>query len=292
MTLLAELRRVWRECAIEAAGAAALLAAAFTYATLLQHPASPVRQAIDADWLRRSLMGAAMGTTVLALIYSPWGRRSGAHFNAAVTLAFLRLGRIPAPHAGAYVLAHFAGALAGGMAAAAALGTFAAHPTVHYVLTTPGPAGAGVAFAAELAISALLLSVVLAVMATPGRERLAGVAAAALVGVFIALESPLSGASMNPSRSFGSAAAAGEWATLWVYVAAPPLGMLLAAERQRRRLNPTPRSVAHACAKLCHDDRVPCAFCDYRARHAARLTSAPSVAASEPAGTIRADVSL
>jgi aquaporin Z len=62
--------------------------AACAAATVLEHPASPLRQALGPPLLRRGLMGLAMGLTALGLIYSRWGRRSGAHFNPATTLAF------------------------------------------------------------------------------------------------------------------------------------------------------------------------------------------------------------
>ena len=61
------------------------------FTLLLESPASPLHAAIPDAFLRRLLTGAAMGLTAIALIYSPWGRRSGAHMNPAVTLSFLRL---------------------------------------------------------------------------------------------------------------------------------------------------------------------------------------------------------
>ncbi len=96
--------------------------------------------------------------------------------------------------------------------------------------------------------------------------RYAGLFAAALVALFIAVESPISGASMNPARSLAPALGAGDWGTLWVYLVGPPLGMLLAAELHRRRV-PVEREQragsTAGCAKLAHDDR-PCRFCEYR----------------------------
>jgi len=61
------------------------------FATLLQHPSSPLRHAIADDLSRRALMGLAIGATVIAMIRSPWGQQSGGHFNPTVTLAFYRL---------------------------------------------------------------------------------------------------------------------------------------------------------------------------------------------------------
>ena len=58
-------------------------------------------------------MGVAMGSTAVALIFSPLGKRSGAHFNPSVTLTFFRLGKIKAWDAVFYVLFQFAGGIAG-----------------------------------------------------------------------------------------------------------------------------------------------------------------------------------
>src|SRR5262249_9101100 len=82
-----------------------------------------------------------------------------------------------------------------------------------------------------------------------------GVAAGALVATFITFEAPLSGMSMNPARTLGSALGALEFPALWVYFTAPPLGMLLAGAIYR--VTPRPRKVY--CAKVYHDNR-PCIF--------------------------------
>jgi aquaporin Z len=110
-----------------------------------------------------------------------------------------------------------------------------------------------VAFAAEALISFMLMAVVLRVSASP-RAAWTGACAGALVALFIIVEAPLSGMSMNPARSLGSAIAAGETEALWIYLLAPPLGMLAAAASMRRR-------AAAACAKLHHAPRLPCIFC-------------------------------
>jgi aquaporin Z len=136
------LRRGWPHLLIEAAGAALILFAACVYATLLNHPASPLGAVISSAAAQRVVMGAAMGTTVAAFTYSPLGRRSGAHLNPAVTLAFLRLGRVPPADAAAYVVAQVVGAAAGITAASLLLRDLIAHPQVHYVTTRPGPQGA------------------------------------------------------------------------------------------------------------------------------------------------------
>src|SRR5690242_4051467 len=91
--------------------------------TVLEHPASPLRHLLANDLVRRALVGLAMGVTALLLIYSPWGRRSGALMNPAMTLAFVRLGKLEAKEALGYVVAQFAGGTMGVVVSALALGS-------------------------------------------------------------------------------------------------------------------------------------------------------------------------
>jgi aquaporin Z len=253
--MLAALRRHWPEYLMEAFGLGLFLASAGAFAVLLFHPGSPVPHAVpDAD-VRRVFMGLAMGLTAIVNIYSPWGRRSGAHLNPATTLAFWRLGKVARADAAWYVLAQFVGGTAGAVLTARALRDVFLDPPVSAVATVPGPLGVGVAFLAELAISFVLLSVVLRL----GGVRYTGLVVGAMVTLYIAVEDPLSGMSMNPARTFASAAVGGRWMALWVYFLAPPLGMLLAAEVHLWRAGR-----AAGCAKFYHAPDVRCIFCGYR----------------------------
>jgi len=241
---------------MEAALLGLFMISACSFGVLLEHPASPIRKAIDNALLRRILMGLAMGTTAIALIYSPMGRRSGAHFNPAVTITFLRLRKIAAADAAFYILAQFIGGLAGTLVAAETWGKFVAHPSVHYVVTIPGVRGLVWASAAEFIIAFLMMTTVLNV----SKSRLArftGLFAGALVALYISLEAPLSGMSMNPARTFGCAVIANVWTAWWIYFVAPPLAMVSAAELSMRRQG----IQAIACAKLHHDMKYRCIFC-------------------------------
>ncbi len=249
------------EYAIEAAGLGVFMLVACVFGALLGHPGSPVVAALPEPLARRALMGLAMGLTAVALIYSPWGRRSGAHFNPATTLTFWRLGKVETRDAVAYAAAQAAGGLAGVGLAAAVLGPALAHADVRYVATVPGASGPGVAFAAEVAMTFVLMSVVLRVSNTASVARLTGLAAGALVALYITLEAPLSGMSLNPARTLASAVPAGAWEAFWLYVVAPPLGMVAAAEVYVRRHG----ARAVYCAKL---DHGPAPRCIFRCRHA------------------------
>lgn len=233
---------------------------ACVFASLLEHPGSPVRQALDDGLLRRGLMGLAMGGTAVAIIYSPWGKRSGAHINPSTTLTFFRLGKVAGPDALFYAGAQFAGAVAGCLVAGLALPGPVRHPSVSFATTMPGSTGVGRAFLGEVVITFLLMTAVLTFVNDRRWNRYTGLAAGACVALFITFEAPISGMSMNPARSFGSAVAAMRWDHLWIYFLAPPLGMLLAAEA-RVRLSGA-RSVL--CAKLHHENHERCIFrCNY-----------------------------
>ena len=249
----------WREYLIEVAALGTFMISAATMTVMLEHPESPLHGVVADPMTRRVLMGIAMGFTAAAIIYSPWGRRSGAHMNPAVTLTFLRLGKIDGRDALAYVGAQFVGGVLGIGLASFALARWIADPAVNYVATTPGVFGHAAAFAGEALISFLMMLVVLTASNQRRVAPFTGVIVAMLIATFITLEAPLSGMSMNPARSLGPDVVGDMWRGLWIYFVAPPLGMLAAAEtflRVRGRL-------AVRCAKL-HHDRGPCIFnCGY-----------------------------
>ena len=232
--MLDAVKRHWPAYLIEAAGLALFVISASVLTTLLEHPGSPVRQAIRPAFARRVVMGLGLGTYISLLVYSPWGRRSGAHINPAVTMAFLRLGRIRPWDAAFYVAAQFAGATAAVQVMRVVIGTAYTHPDVDYVVTEPGPAGPIPAFLAEFVISFVLMLVVLTAVDSARLTKLTGVFTGVLIALYLAVETPLSGMSLNPARTFGSAFAAGRWTAVWIYFVAPTLAMLLAAELHLR----------------------------------------------------------
>ena len=187
------LKQHWPEYLMEAAGLGLFMISACVFGALLEFPGSPVHQAIPSVFLRRVLMGLAMGTTIASIIYSPWGKQSGAHLNPSVTLTFLRLGKVKAWDAFFYVLFQFLGGITGVALVAAFLGREVAHPAVRYVVTVPGMEGAVIALGAEFAISFGLMSLVLTLTNLPRLARYTGLFAGALVAIYIALEAPFSG---------------------------------------------------------------------------------------------------
>jgi aquaporin Z len=202
-----------------------------------------------------------MGLTMMAIVYSPWGQRSGAHLNPSLTLTFFRLGKIEPWDAVFYIIAQFSGGIIGVVLAAAVLGQLLAHPSVNYVVTVPGQFGLMVAFGAEVAITFILMTMVLTVSNTHRLARFTGLFAGLLVASYISLEAPLSGMSLNPARTFGSAVSAQVWTALWIYFTAPLLGMLSAAQLYLWRKG----AQRVICAKLHHHNNQRCIFrCGYR----------------------------
>jgi aquaporin Z len=247
------------EYLIEAWALGSFMVSAVLFTTLLEYPASPVRQLFPNGDVRRALIGLAMGLTAMALIYSPWGQKSGAHMNPATTLTFLHLGKITPWDAAFYITAQFAGGVCGVLLSRLLLGQIIGHPSVNYVMTVPGPAGVGVAFLAEMLMACGMMFMVLFVSNTPNLARFTGFLAGVLVFLYITFEAPFSGMSINPARTAASAIPGGNWKAGWIYFTAPLLGMLLAAEIYK--------AFAHsknlACPKLYHGSKQRCIFCGY-----------------------------
>ena len=230
------------------------MASACVFGVLLFHPDSYFAE-YDSS-LRNIPMGIAMGLTAIAIFKSPWGKRSGAHINPAVTLAFYRLGKIDKYDALFYAVAQFIGAAAGVSLSWALLGDELSAPGVNYVATLPGNGGAWLAFIGEFAITFLLM---IAVLYAGNHSRFVTVTpfvAGMLVAIYIAIEAPISGMSMNPARTFGSAIVGNMWTGWWIYFTAPPLAMLAAAEVYIR----TRGYKKVFCAKFDHSGIARCIF--------------------------------
>jgi aquaporin Z len=256
LSAIASLRRHWPEYLMEVGELGWYLFVVCVIVTLLQNPASIVRQFVSSSLARRGLMGLAMGATAIAIVMSPWGKWSGGHFNPAITFTFYRLGKVEFWDAWLYVIAQFLGAFGGVALARYLLRGALGNPAVRYAVTVPGVYGSTVAFVAELAISFFLM---ITVLFTRNRKRLAPYTAyfvGVLLAIYYTFEAPLSGMSTNPARTFGSAFHANYWHALWIYFIAPSMGMLAAGELFLR----VRRGAAPYCAKLHHANNEPCIF--------------------------------
>jgi aquaporin Z len=250
------LRFHWPEYLMETAEVGLYLFLTCVFARLLLYPASPVRHFFGGTAVVRAAMGVGVGTTVVLIVISPWGKQSGGHFNPALTLAFYRLGKMRLPDAVFYIAAQFSGAACGVCIARYLLPDTMGRPAISYAVTAPGVRGGAVAFVGELTISFVLMSTILVSSNRESLTRYTPYLVGLLYAIFITVEAPLSGTSMNPARSFGPALHVGYWHDIWLYFTAPALGMLVAAEvflRARGGVQPY-------CAKLDHANNKRCIF--------------------------------
>lgn len=262
--MLESLKNHWLEYICEAVGLGVFMVSACIFSVLLFHPDSAV-----IGWnlqLRFVLIGLAMGLTAIAIFKSPFGKLSGAHINPSVTLTFWRLGKIKTEDAIFYVLFQFIGASLGVWLSWLILGDSLANKDVNFAVTIPNQSGAIVSFIAEFIISFGMMLTVLIASNHARLSRFTPYCAGFLVAAYISLEAPVSGMSMNPARSFGSAVIANVWSDWWIYFVAPPLAMLSAAE-VFVRLKGT-HSVL--CAKFDHYSNLRCIFnCKWERRQPA-----------------------
>jgi aquaporin Z len=244
----------WHEAAVDGALLGLFMLAACTAVAAVCHPGSPVSSRVRRPLTRRAVLGLLMGATAVTLIYSGPGQWSGAHLNPGVTLTFAVLGRVAWWDAACYAAAQVLGAVAGVGVARLALGRAVAHTAVGYAATRPGRWGTPGAWLGEFVIAFSLMLTVLWSSNRAATAGYTGVLAGGLVAVFITVEAPVSGMSMNPARTLGSAVWARDLRGLWVYFTAPPLAMLLAAWVY------TGTGGEAYCAKLRHPHGGSCQF--------------------------------
>jgi MIP family channel proteins len=178
---------------------------------------------VDAKTNQLGHIGVAItfGLVIMFGIYAV-GHISGAHFNAAVTLAFALTRHFPWPRAAAYWAAQFIGAVSAAALLRVSLGNIA-----HVGATYPSGLD-GQSFLWELVMTFFLMFVILAVATD---TRAVGEAAAIAIGGTIGLDAmfggPISGASMNPIRSLAPGLISGDLHAIWIYLTAPILGAAL-----------------------------------------------------------------
>ena len=254
--LFSMLKRNWPLYIYEAIELGLFMISACAFTLVLFDPSSPAFRLFPSAFVRRIFMAFAMGLTAILIIHSPMGKRSGAHFNPAITLTYLRLGKIGLCDAAFYVVFQFIGGICGVAIAAAVFGNSLSRPAVEYAVTVPGRYGIVAAFFAELFMAIVLMAVILLLSNTARLAIYVSYSVGVLIALYTFFFAPISGFSINPARTTGSALFAGVWTGGWLYFIAPLLGMFSAAEIYTRlSVN------AHVlCAKLHPDPAFPCPF--------------------------------
>jgi len=246
------LRRHWPEYAVEALFLATFVLVSGIVSAWLEgvgHAGAPDLA------LRRGVAGVSMGLLLIAMIYSPWGRRSGTHLNPAITLAWLRLGKVGRPDAFFYTLAQ----LAGGLAAVLILRSGALLPAAtqpSLLSASIGPTNEWTAFLTELVLSASAMLLILYTSNHASWFRWTGVLYGLLAMLIVACAAPLSGFGMNVARLLAVDVSGNLANAHWFNLLPPLLGMQLAVEAWRLA---TGRSQA-LCAKLAHNTHGRCIF--------------------------------
>lgn len=166
----------------------------------------------------------AFGLVVAAMVQAT-RHLSGAHLNPAVTVALWSSGRIATRHVPSYVGAQLAGATAASLVLAA-VRTELGPRSLGVTSSSVGTAGGlGVEFVLTFA---LMFVIAATAVDARGDGALAALAIGAVVAVDALVGGPLTGASMNPARSFGPALVEGQWVDHWIYWAGPIAGALAA----------------------------------------------------------------
>lgn len=162
------------------------------------------------------------GLVVMTMIYAI-GDLSGAHINPAVSIGFWFLKLFPGKDLVFYIIAQVSGAIA----ASATLKWF--YPT-HESLGSTLPAVTDLkAFVMEVLLSFFLMFTIVHVcQGAKEKGLMAGIAIGGMVGLEAMFGGPITGASMNPARSIGPGLLSGQGMQLWVYIAGPIVGVLLA----------------------------------------------------------------
>lgn len=249
------------EYLMEAAELGIFMISAGVFVILIEHNGSIIKKIISIELIRLILIGIAMGLTAIFLINSKMGKRSGAHMNPALTLTFFRLGKIKIWDTLYYILFQFIGGTIGVYIVYLIFGKEFSDPPVKYIITIPIKGSIVIPFLAEAFMSFILMTMVLFTTNKESLAKYTGVIAGIMIAIFITIEAPISGMSINPARSFASALPANIWTAFWIYLTAPPIGMMLAAQLYISIKGK--KSVI--CAKLNHDTKVRCIFnCGYK----------------------------
>ncbi len=182
-----------------------------------------VTNQVNAGAISHVGIALTFGLVIAAMVFAT-GQISGAHINPAVTLAFWSVGRFPRREVPFYVVAQLLGACVGSAVIRCLIGDYA------YLGATIPSGSAGQSLGIEFLLTFLLMFVIMAVATdTRSNGAMAAIAIGTVVGLGAMFAGPISGASMNPARSFGPALVGGYFSAHWIYWIGPIAGSVFAA---------------------------------------------------------------
>jgi aquaporin Z len=225
----ASFKKNWIHYLQEALGLAIFMISACFFGAMLEAKNSIIHLAIHSSFIRTIIMGLLMGATAIFIFYSPWTSPSGSQINPAVTLSFLRLGKMCPWDGLFFVLFQFSGGVLAVYAMQLILGGKLTSPPVNSVATVP-VVGNTLALITEFLIAFITMVMVMFTSHHKKLKKYTRIFAGGLVCTWVIVAGPISGFGMNPARSFASALPANTWTAFWIYLFTPVAGMLLATE--------------------------------------------------------------
>ena len=228
--LKASFKKNWLHYIQEALGLAIFMISACYLSAKLFSPQSNWYNLFANNMQRNLLMGVMMGSTALFIFYSPFTAPSGSQINPAVTLTFLRLGKMCHWDAVFYITAQFIGGTLAVYIMQGLMGSVLINAPVHSAVTIPGTSGMWPALITEFIIAFITMTMVLFTSSNDKLKKYTRIIAGCFVCCWVIFAGPVSGFGMNPARTFASALPANIWTSFWIYVFIPVAGMMCAAE--------------------------------------------------------------
>jgi aquaporin Z len=241
----------WAEWGCELVGTALLLLGGLSAICLDFAPGSPVAPVVHGQSARLLITGLLFAGTGSLVAVSPLGRRSGAHLNPSVSVAFWRQGHMHPHDLAGYVTAQVAGAFVGTALVRWWWGDKA--QAVKLGVTQPGHGiGAVGAMGIEALMTMLLVVAILVMVSSPKTARWTPLLVWIIVAVLVWQGAPWTGTSLNPARSLAPALLVPDTANLWAYLVGPLAGSFLAVA-----VFGLAPGLETRTAKLFHDERYP-----------------------------------
>lgn len=217
----------WSEYGAEMLGTAFVIFVGLSAVVFNSGQGLLMEQLIPNQSIRLLITGLIFAGSGSLFAVSPLGKLSGAHLNPSVSLAFWMQGKMHRHDLGGYIIGQFLGAIIGAVLLVFVWGKYAAN--INNGMTLPGQNYAlWYVFLAEIIITFMLVLAIFIFVSSDRLMRWTPLMTWFLVATMVWLESPISGTSLNPARSFAPALVSWLWQDQWLYWIAPPVGAILA----------------------------------------------------------------